>query len=147
MFDHEVRESTLRRDQPVGSEHLGEGFQRSSNEPQQKKYDAEARNDTWSIEGDFIDRHHVEPRVRLFVPKEESFPVPLKYVDVTRKTHATLDVMQQKCINDHWNDDGDRTLSHSWAGFKKFTSLNEKPPPGFLWSAGAPDEDPSNHQT
>ena len=28
--------------------------------------------------------HHNEPRVQLHVPKEETFPVPLKYIDVTR---------------------------------------------------------------
>ena len=52
--------------------------------------DAEAKNDFWSITGDFIYRHHVEPRVELSVPKEESFLVPLKYIDVTRTTHTSL---------------------------------------------------------
>ena len=40
--------------------------------------DAEARNDFWSIFGDFIYRHHVEPRVKLFMPREESFLIPLE---------------------------------------------------------------------
>ena len=31
-----------------------------------------------------IYRHHNEPGVQLFVPKEETFPIPLKYIDVTR---------------------------------------------------------------
>ena len=30
----------------------------------------------WSIEGAFIRGHHVEPRVQLSVPKEETFPIP-----------------------------------------------------------------------
>ena len=30
----------------------------------------------------------------------------------------------------------DRTLSDSWTGFKKFTLLNEKPPPGYVRSGG-----------
>ena len=34
----------------------------------------EAKNDFWSIAGDFIYRHHVAPRVKL------SFPIPLKYI-------------------------------------------------------------------
>ena len=34
----------------------------------------------WSIGGDFIYRHHNEPRVQLYVPKEETFPIPLKYI-------------------------------------------------------------------
>ena len=32
----------------------------------------------------FIYRHHVEPRVKLYSPREESFPIPLKYIDVSR---------------------------------------------------------------
>ena len=44
----------------------------------------------------FIYRHHVEPRVKLYMPKEESFLVPLKYIDVTRTTHSSLDVMLEK---------------------------------------------------
>ena len=30
------------------------------------------------------------------VPKEETFPIPVKYIDVTRSTHADLDVLQEK---------------------------------------------------
>ena len=41
-------------------------------------------------------RHHVEPRVKLYVPREESFPIPLKYIDVTRTTGTSLDVMLAK---------------------------------------------------
>ena len=60
--------------------------------------DAEAENVFWTITGDFIYRHHIVPRVRLYVPKEESFPIPLKYIDVTRTTHASLDVLLEKHI-------------------------------------------------
>ena len=35
----------------------------------------EAINDFWSMSGNFKDRHHVEPRVKLYSPREESFPV------------------------------------------------------------------------
>ena len=52
--------------------------------------------DFWSIQGDFICRHHNEPRVQLYVPKEETFPVLLKYIDVTGSTHTDLDVLQEK---------------------------------------------------
>ena len=59
-------------------------------------YDGEAKDDFWSITGDFIYRHHVEPRGKLYVPKEETFPVPTKYIDVTRTTNTTFDVMLEK---------------------------------------------------
>ena len=50
--------------------------------------DAEAKNDFWSIAGDFIYRHHVEASVKLYMPRDESFLVLSKYIDVTRTTHT-----------------------------------------------------------
>ena len=44
-------------------------------QPTESTDDAEARADFWSIQGDFIYRHHNEPRVQLHVPKEETFPI------------------------------------------------------------------------
>ena len=89
----------------------------------------EAGNDFWSITGDFIHGHHVEPRVKLYVPREESFPIPLKYIDVVRTTHTSLDV-----LFDCWNVDGERELSDAWTGLTRFTSVNEGPPDGYTWS-------------
>ena len=60
----------------------------------------EARNDFWSMSGNFIYRHHVEPRHKLYSSREESFPTPLKYIDVSRTTHKNLDVMQESRIDD-----------------------------------------------
>ena len=77
----------------------------------------EGRNDFWSMSGNFIYRHHVEPRVKLYSPREESFPSPLKYIHVSRTTHTNLDVMQESFIDDYWNVDGSRDLSDSWTGF------------------------------
>ena len=86
----------------------------------------EATNDFWSMSGSFMYRHHVEPRVKLHSPREESFPIPLKYIDVTRTTHTNLDVKQEKRIDDCWNIDGSRDLSDPWTGFTLFTLLEEK---------------------
>ena len=72
--------------------------------------------------------------VKLYVPTEESFPFPLKYVDVTRTTDATLDVMSEKHIEDCWNVDGDRELSDAWTGFTISFVLSEKPLDGYKWS-------------
>ena len=94
----------------------------------------EAKNDFWSITGDFIHLHHVEPRVKLHMPKEESFLVPLKYIDISRTTRTNLDVKQERRIDDHWNIDGSRDLSDSWTGFTQFAVLEEKLPNGYLWS-------------
>ena len=77
--------------------------------PQDSFPDAgEAINDVWSMSGNCIYRHHVEPRVKLYSPREESFPIPLKYIDVSRTTHTNLDVKQERRIDDYWNIDGSR---------------------------------------
>ena len=94
----------------------------------------EAMNDFWSMSGNFIYRHHVEPRVKLYSPREESFPIPLKYIDVSRTTHTNLDVKQERRIDDYWNIEGQVILSYSWTGFIQFILLEEKPPDGFSWS-------------
>ena len=86
------------------------------------------------MSGNFIYRHHVEPRVKLYSPRKESFPIPLKYIDVSRTTHTNLDVMQERRIDDFWNIDGSRDLSDSWTDFTQFTLLEEKPPDGYTWS-------------
>ena len=97
--------------------------------PQDSLPDAgEAIIDFWAMSGSFIYRHHVEPRVKLY-SREESFPIPLEYFDVSRTTHTILDVMQERRIDD-WNIDGSRDLSDYWTGFTQFTLLKEKPPDG-----------------
>ena len=48
------------------------------------------------ISGDFICRHRVEPRVKLYVPREGSIPIPLKDIDVTRDTNTSLGVTREK---------------------------------------------------
>ena len=136
--DQELRTSTLIRHRPIqGDSHidfLGES-EGSLPQPYDSLPDAgEAINNFWSMSGNFIYRHHVEPRVKLYSPREESFPFPLKYIDVTGTTHTNLDVKQEKRIDDYWNIDGSRDLSDSWTGFTQFTLLEEEPPDGFLWS-------------
>ena len=96
----------------------------------------EAINDFWSMSGNFIYRHHVEPRVKLYSPREESLPIPLKCIDVSRTTHTNLDVKQEKRIDDYWNIDGSRDLSDPWTGFTQFTLLEEKAPDGKMCSGG-----------
>ena len=86
------------------------------------------------MSGNFKNRHHVEPKVKLYSPREESFPIPLKYIDVSRTTHTNLDVKQEKPIDDYWNIDGSRDLSDPWTGFTQFTLLEEKATDGYIWS-------------
>ena len=118
--DQKLRTSTLVRHRPIQRESnidfLGES-EGSLPQPQDSFPDAgEAINDFWSMSGNFIYGHHVEPRVKLCSPREESFPIPLKYIDVSRTTHTNL--------------------SDPWPGFTQFTLLEEKAPDGHMWSGG-----------
>ena len=140
--DQELRTSRWIRQRPIqGDSHLdflGES-EGSLPPPQDSFLDAgEAINDLWSMSGNFMYRHHVEPRIKLYSPREESFPIPLKYIDVSRTTHTNLDVKQEKRIDDYWNIDGSRDLSDPWTGFTQFTLLEENLPkdlcgPGGDW--------------
>ena len=147
--DHEFREPTLRREQPVRSEGLsGElQFEPEGSQPTESTDDAEARADFWSIQGAFIHRHHNEPRVQLYVPKEGTFPIPLKYIDVTRSTDTDLDKLQEKRIDAYWNVDSNRHVSDSWKGFTKFTFLKEKPPKGIYVVMVETIKNSNNYQT
>ena len=138
--DQGLRTSTLVRYRPIQGESnidfLGES-EGSLPPPQDSFPDAgEARNDFWSMSGNFKNRHHVEPRVKLCSSRNESFPIPLKFIDVSRTTHTNLDVKQERRIDNYWNIDGSRDLLDPWTGFTQFTLLEEKPPDGFLWSGG-----------
>ena len=48
---------------------------------------------------------------KLHSLREESFPIPLKYIDVTRTTHTNLDVKQEKRIDDYLDIESSRELS------------------------------------
>ena len=101
-----MRTSTLVRHRPIQGEStinfLGKS-ERSLPQPQDSLPDAgEAINDFWSMLGNFIFRHLVEPRVKLHSSREESFPIPFKYIDVSRTTHTNLDLKQEKRIDDYW---------------------------------------------
>ena len=138
--DQELKTSTLVRHRQIqGDSNIdfpGES-EGSLPQPHDSFPDAgEAINDFWSMSGSFIYRHHVEPRVKLYSPREESFPIQLKYIDVTRTNHTNLDVKQEKRIDDYWNIDGSRNLSDPWTGFTHFTLLEEKAPDGYTWYRG-----------
>ena len=97
-------------------------------------------NDFCTMSGSFIFRHHVVLRVKLYSPREESLPIPLKYIDVSRTTHTNLDVKQEKRIDDYWNIDGSRDLLDLWTGFTQFTVVEKKALDGYMWSGVEIDE-------
>ena len=74
------------------------------------------------------------PSVKLYVPKEESFPFPLKYIDLTRTTCTSPDVMWEKHFQDYRNVDREKELSDARTGSTSLFLLKERPPEGFSWS-------------
>ena len=136
--DQELSTPTWIRDQPIRRkgqhDFLGESEGSLPQPHVSLPVAGEAMNDFWSMSGSFIYRHRVEPRVKLYSPRKESFPIPQKYIDVSRTTHTNLDVKQERRIDDYRNIDGSRDLSDSWTGFTQFTLLEETPPEGYMWS-------------
>ena len=137
--DQDLRTSTSTRDHPIRGENHLDFLRESEGSPPSPPHDSfpdagEAIDDFWSMSGNFIFRHHVEPRVKLYSQREESFPIPLKYIDVSRTTHTNLDVMQESRIDDYGSIDGSRDVSDYWTGLIQFTLLGEKPPNGYMWS-------------
>ena len=134
---------------PIRRENLSGELQGESGEsqPTEPTDDAEARADFWSIQGVFINRHRNEPRVQLHVPKEETFPIPLKNINVTRSTHADLDVMQEKKIDDYWNVDWNRPLSDFLERIHKVYSVERETSKRIFLVRGEIDKDSSDYQT
>ena len=88
--DQVLTTSTLIRKSPDRGEEqdnlLGDSDGSSSTSFQDSSSDnREARNDFWSISGNCIYRGHVEPRVKLYLPGDASFPITICWRDQTNK--------------------------------------------------------------
>ena len=64
------------------------------------------------------------------------FSIPLQYIDVVRWTKTTKDVLQQQCIDDSWNVDGDRKLSGPGPFSTQFTTPSHFGPYGYMCVLG-----------
>ena len=138
--DQGQRTSTLIRNHPVRGESREDFLGESKGSPpttyfQDSYLDAgEARDEFWSISGDFIYRSRWAKSQTLHAKgRINSFSTGI-YIEVIRATHTTSDVVQESRIDDKWNIDGSRDLSASWTGFTQFTLLKVKPPEGYMWS-------------
>ena len=67
----------------------------------------EDKHDFWSLAWDFFYCHH------------DSFPIPLKSIDVNRETKTNLDNLEESSFDDYWNADGNKTLSKARVGFAR----------------------------
>ena len=104
----------------------------SDEEEQQEEED----KDFWSFNGEVLICHHIRPRSTLFVPTDETCPIPIKWIDVMRYTTTDLENDKEKRILDCWNIKGNVALSDSWVGQTRFYPLFPLPPIGWEYVFG-----------
>ena len=98
--------------------------------------DALAAQDFWTIRHDVLIRTHRAPRVKMFSLSEDTCPVPLRYVDVMRRTETDLEDLAERQIDDYWigtDTPKTRDLSNSWVGKTTFFLLRPNPGPKHMW--------------
>ena len=66
----------------------------------------------WSFQCDFKYRYHIEPRGQLYGPKEEAFPVPLKYDVTTDRDYEEFPPLYT--IPEVWTQMMHKTLERYW---------------------------------
>ena len=98
--------------------------------------EVEAEPDFWSINDDVVIVHHRNSRSQLYVPDEATFPIPLRYIDVVRRTTTDIDSADEHEIQDFWTKDGARELTGQWFGKTVFKILRPPAPFGWDWVEG-----------
>ena len=88
------------------------------------------------MSGDFIYRHHVEPRTQLYALDDDACPMPLKHADVVRQTKTDIDSIAEHVINDMWTEN--RNVNLSETGTTRFQILRARRPQGYKWVSGRP---------
>jgi len=94
--------------------------------------------DYWTVSSTSVVRHHVVPRMELYVTNESECPIPLRYLDVVRITMTNLEERKEAYMEDVWIPEAPmpedtRLLSGEWTGKTIFRILRPEPPPGHMW--------------
>ena len=136
--DQDLSTSTLARHRPIQGESnidfLGES-EGSRPPPHDSFLDAgEAMNDFWSMSGNFMYRHHVEPRVQALLAERRIIPYSTEIHGSLQNYSYEFGCKAGEAHRYYWNIDGSRDFSAPWTGFTQFTLLEEKPPNGCVWS-------------
>ena len=147
--NHKIRSLRLRRAKDDLAHDDGRPTEVEEDEPQEdtaeETSDSPAGGDTseeksdadfWSFPGDTLIIHHANARTKLFVPTDDNCPMPVKYLDVMRRTYTDLETRAENIINDLWTDEGEKSLSDSWTGKTVFYVLRPAGPPGYNWIEG-----------
>eukprot|EP00434_Breviolum_minutum_P025492 symbB.v1.2.022525.t1/scaffold1944.1/size145740/2 len=76
----------------------------------------------WTVEGQYVVRHHVELRNRMFCPTNVT-DCPIDIADLTTDRETIVQPLHGEpwTINDHWNQvQSQRTLPLPWTGMSRF---------------------------
>ena len=88
------------------------------------------------MSGECTDRYHEEPRLKFYDSDDETFPIPLKYVDVMRQTQLCLNNVSENIINDLWTEATGVNIPEEWTGTARFLILRTRLLEGFKCSSG-----------
>ena len=94
--------------------------------------------DSWSMSGEFIHRHHEELRLKFYDPDNETFPIPLKNVNVMRQTQTKKKNVSEHTINDTCFEAKGVTLAEEWTATARFQILRTRLLEGYRCVNGRP---------
>ena len=83
----------------------------------------------------------------LYDTDNETFPNPLKYVDVMRQTQMSIKKVSEHVINDICTEAKGVNLSEVWNGTTRLQILRTRLLEGHKWVNGRPAKSPKDHQT
>ena len=93
----------------------------------------EAINDFWSMSGNFIYRHHVEPKVKLYSKKRRIIPFHNE-IHWCIQNYTQMWMSSKGNASKTFGTSMDQEICLFRGQVTQFTLLDEKPPDGFLWS-------------
>ena len=80
----------------------------------------------------------IYPYLKLYDPDNETFPIPVKYVDLMRQTQTSTNSVSEPIINDIWTEAKGINFSKEWAGTTRFHILRTRLPEGYMWVTERP---------
>lgn len=94
--------------------------------------------DHWTVSSTAVVRHHMTPRMYLYVTNEAECPVPMRFLDVVRSPITNIEDNTDAFVQDVWNTEvplpeDTRPVSGEWTGNTMFRMLRPEPPAGFVW--------------
>ena len=89
--------------------------------------------------GDFIYRHHEEPRLKLNDPDDDS-RFPSRCVDVMRHTERHTNNVAENTMDDLWTEAKGLNLPEVWTGTTRFHILRARLPERYKRVSGKPTE-------